>query len=225
MNESALPERSPVSGLPHREEQVSCWIQRAGFLLSVAAASVLIALTGVFGSAAQIVAGSIYGASLILLYLVSAWYHGTRHPGRKHVLKVLDHASIYLLIAGTYTPFTLVTLNGGWGWSLFGVVWGLAILGILWKLWFVHRFEFVSTLIYLAMGWIGVIAIVPLIELLPMGGFVWLMLGGAAYSLGSLFFLWSRLPYHHVVWHGFVLLGVACHYGAIFGYVLGPNGA
>ena len=220
MSPAASTECSQISGLPTHEERVSAWMQGFVFLLSVAAASVLISLTGVYGGAAQIVAGSIYGASLIVLYLVSAWYHATRHPRRKRVLKVLDHASIYLLIAGTYTPFTLVTLNGGWGWSLFGVVWGLACTGILWKLWFVYRFEYVSTLIYLALGWLVMIAAVPLIQHLPLGGLIWLVLGGLAYSLGTIFFLRERLPYHHAVWHAFVLLGAGCHYGAILGYVL-----
>ena len=224
MPQSSLGERSLISGLTLREERVSAFMQRAIFVVSVAAASVLISLVSVYGSAVQIVAGSVYGASLIALYASSSWYHGTHHPRWKPWLKVADHASIYILIAGTYTPFTLVTLRGGWGWSLFGVVWGLAAVGAFWKFWFVHRFEFVSTLIYLGMGWLGVVAIVPLLERLPAGGLVWLVLGGAAYSLGTVFFLWEKLPYHHAIWHGFVLLGVGCHYGAILAYVLLARG-
>jgi hemolysin III len=216
---------SLISGILPREEIVSAWIQRVMLFASVAAAAVMISLTGVFGDAWQIVSASVYGAALILLYGMSAWYHGTHYPARKRVLKVLDHASIYVLIAGTYTPFTLVTLNGAWGWSLFGVTWGMAAIGILWKLWFTNRFAVVSTLIYLAMGWVGVVAAVPLIAVLPVGGLVWLVLGGVAYSVGTLFFLWERLPYHVAIWHGFVMLGVGCHYGAILGYVLLSGGA
>ena len=217
-------EVSLISRIPPGEERVSVWIQRVMLVAAVAAAAVMISLTSVFGDAARIVAASVYGASLIVLYLTSSWYHGTFNPRRKRILKTIDHASIYILIAGTYTPFTLVTLHGGWGWSLFGVTWGLAALGILGKLWFAHRFELISTLIYLAMGWVGVVAVVPLVEALPLGGLVWLVSGGLAFSVGTLFFLWERLPYHHALWHGFVLLGVGCHYGAILGYVLLGSG-
>ena len=216
-------ELSEISGLSRSEERISGFLQRGLWVLCVGGAAFLITWTSLYGDAWQIVAGSIYSATLVLLYFVSGWYHATHHPGRKRVLKVLDHGSIYLLIAGTYTPFTLVTLRGGWGWSLFGVVWGLALLGVLWKIWFVHRFERVSTVIYLAMGWVGVVAIVPMLRMLPLPGLVWLLLGGLSFSVGTIFFLWNRLPYHNVVWHGFVLGGVACHYVAILGYVLTPG--
>lgn len=211
---------STVSRIPPHEERISVWIQRVMLVASVAAAAVMISLTGVYGDAERIVASSVYGASLIALYFTSSWYHATIYPRRKQILKALDHASIYILIAGTYTPFTLVTLQGAWGWSLFGVTWGLAALGILWKVGFSHRFQLVSTLIYLAMGWVGVVAAGPLMDVLPTGGLVWLVLGGVAFTVGTLFFLWEKLPYHHVVWHGFVLAGVGCHYGTILGYVL-----
>jgi len=220
---ASAKELTRISGLTRREERISGYLQRGLWVLCVGAASFLITWTSIHGDAWQIVAGSIYSATLLLLYFVSGWYHATRHPGRKRVLKVLDHASIYLLIAGTYTPFTLVTLRGGWGWSLFGVVWGLALAGVLWKVWFVHRFEFVSTLIYLALGWLGLIAVVPLVHELPGAGLWWLGLGGLAFSVGTMFFLWDRLPFHNVIWHGFVSIGVACQYVAILGFVLVPG--
>jgi hemolysin III len=141
----------------------------------------------------------------------------------KEILRKFDHAAIFLLIAGTYTPFVLVTLRGPWGWSLFGVVWGLAIAGVALKFWFAGRFRLVSTIIYLAMGWLVLIALKPLTAALPRAGLLWLVAGGLCYSLGAVFYLWKRLSYHHAVWHLFVLAGGACHWVAIFRYVV-PGG-
>jgi hemolysin III len=138
----------------------------------------------------------------------------------KRILKIVDHSAIYLLIAGTYTPFTLVILRGAWGWSLFGVVWGLALLGILWKIWFVDRFTVVSTTVYLMMGWLAVIAVKPLFALVPAGGIALILAGGICYTIGVGFFAWRRLPFHHAVWHLFVLAGSTCHYIAVLLYVL-----
>ena len=123
----------------------------------------------------------------------------------KHVFRIVDHASIYLLIAGTYTPFLLVNLRGGWGWSLFGVVWGLALAGIVFQIFFVDRFRLAQTLIYLAMGWLVVIAVKPLLANVPRPGLLWLLAGGLCYTVGAIFYLWKKLPYHHAVWHLFVL--------------------
>jgi hemolysin III len=136
------------------------------------------------------------------------------------VLKILDHAAIYLLIAGTYTPFTLVNLRGFWGWTLFGLVWSLSIFGILWKLFHVDRFQIVSTLIYIVMGWIVIIAIKPVLAAVPPAGILWLVAGGMFYTVGVLFFAWNRLPYNHAIWHVFVMAGSICHYFAVLFYVL-----
>ncbi len=211
---------SPVSGQTLLEDSVSSVIQGVGLLLSTVGITVLIVASASIGNAWHIVSSSVYGATLLLLYGTSALYHRARHPRRKQVLKIVDHASIFLLIAGTYTPFTLVSLNGGWGWSLFGTVWGLAVLGIVWKPFAVNRYELASTLIYLAMGWLVLIAIYPLVKALPSFGILWLVLGGLAFSVGTLFFLSPRIPFNHAVWQVFVLTGCICHYFAIMFYVL-----
>ena len=161
-----------------------------------------------------------YGVTLVLLYAASTLYHGVRSRGLKRVLKVVDHSSIYLLIAGTYTPFTLINLRGRWGWTLFGLVWGLSLLGILFKIFFVDHFKIVSTTVYLAMGWVVVIALKPLLSLVPSGGILWLLAGGLSYTIGVGFYAWRKLPYNHAVWHVFVLAGSICHYFAVLFYVL-----
>jgi hemolysin III len=162
----------------------------------------------------------VYGATLVLLYLASAFYHGARSPRAKRLLQFFDHSAIYLLIAGTYTPFTLVSLRGPWGWTMFGLVWGLAVLGILLNVFFFGRLGFVSTVLYLLMGWLVVIAIKPVMDAVSMRGLVWLVAGGLSYTVGVVFYAWHKLPYAHPIWHLFVLAGSIFHYFAIFFYVL-----
>lgn len=209
-----------VSRQTRIEDVVCALIQGVSTVLCVGGIATLVSLAGVYGDAWQIVSLSIYGATLIVVYLSSTLYHSARHIGRKRVLKLVDHANIHLLIAGTYTPFALVTLNGAWGWSLFGVVWGLTVVGIALKLIFGDRFGAVSVVFYLAMGWLVLIAIVPLIRSLPPGGLVWLVMGGLIYSIGVIFYLWERMPFNHAVWQLFVLLGSSCFYFVILFYVL-----
>lgn len=189
----------------------------------MAGLAVLVTLAALKGTAWHIVGCSVYGATLVLLYTASTLYHSVRSPRLKRFFRIIDHASIYLLIAGTYTPFTLVNLRGGWGWTLFGLVWGLAALGILFKVFFVGRFSIASTAVYLLMGWLVVIAIKPLLTLVPSGGILWLLAGGLAYTAGVVFFAWERMPYNHAVWHVFVLTGSICHYFAVLFYVLPAN--
>jgi hemolysin III len=167
------------------------------------------------GSPVKIVVASVFTATLILLYTASTLYHVARSPEVKRRLKILDHASIYLLIAGSYTPFALVGLRGGWGWSLFGVSWGLALCGVIFKLFFAGRFKLISTLIYLGMGWMVVIAIGPLIRELDAPVLFWLFAGGVAYTGGTVFYMNRRLAFSHAVWHGFVLAGSLCHAVAV----------
>lgn len=186
-----------------------------GLCLSLAGLAILVALASLHGGAIHVVSCAVYGSTLVAMYATSTLYHSARSPRAKRVLKILDHCSIYLLIAGTYTPFTLVTLRGGWGWTLFGVVWGMSVLGILFKAFLVHRFPVVSTLIYLTMGWLVVVAVEPLLRLTPRGALLWLVAGGIAYTAGTAFYMWKRLPYSHAVWHLFVLGGSACHYCAV----------
>ncbi len=195
-------------------------IHGVGALLSVAGTAVLIVQASLHATVWHVVSFSIYGTTLFLLFSASTLYHSFQSPRVKRILRIIDHCSIYLLIAGSYTPFLLVTLRGRWGWSLFGCVWGLTAVGIVLKVLFTGRFRLVSTLIYLGMGWMVVVAVRPLLGLMPLGGFIWLLSGGIIYSSGTLFYLWRKLPYHHAVWHLFVLAASICHYFAILLYVL-----
>ena len=203
----------------HYEELANTITHGIGVGLSITGLVLLVVRAALYGNAWQVVSFSIYGSSLILLYLASTLYHGFRSPRLKEILRIFDHSAIYLLIAGTYTPFLLVTLRGPWGWSLFGVIWGLAILGITFKLIFGPKYDVLSTIFYLLMGWVVIIAIKPLLAALPLGGLLWLVAGGLAYSLGVIFYAWEKLPYHHAIWHGFVLAGSFFHFFAVFFHV------
>jgi len=191
-----------------------------GIALSIAGLAVLVAFASLRGNARHVVACSIFGATLILLYSASTLYHSIPMPRVKNALRVLDHCAIYLLIAGTYTPFTLIVLRGAWGWTLLAVVWGLAILGILFKLKTTGRHGVLSTVLYIALGWCIVVAAGPLVHRLAPGGLVLLVLGGLSYTAGIAFYAWRRLPYHHAVWHLFVLAGSAFHFFAVLFYVI-----
>lgn len=192
----------------------------AGLALSLAGLTVLVVLASLEGSAWHVVSCSIYGATLVLLYAASTLYHAVPHPKAKSVLRVLDHSAIYLLIAGTYTPFTLVNLRGPWGWTLLGVVWGLAMLGVVLEVFARRRLRVLSVVFYLALGWLVAIAVKPLLAAVAAGGVALLVAGGVAYTTGVAFYAWRRLPYHHAVWHAFVLVGSVCHYFAVLFYVL-----
>jgi hemolysin III len=165
----------------------------------------------------------VFGASALLLFTTSVLYHGTTSPRLKPRLRLLDHSAIYVLIAGTYTPFALGVLDGGWGWTLFGLVWGLALAGITAKLTVGFRFPLASTLLYLAMGWIGVVAARPLMQSLTPTELTWIVAGGLVYTAGVPFYLWKKRRYAHAVWHLFVLGGVACHFVAVLS-VMAPRG-
>jgi hemolysin III len=207
--------------LQSRAEEVANSVTHAlALLLVLVGAPVLVATAVREGTLADVIAVSVFAASMALMYLASTVYHALR-PGRaKHVFHVLDHAAIYLLIAGTYTPFTLGVLRGAWGWTLFGIVWGLAILGIVLKLVAGFRWHKVSIAVYVGMGWLAVVAIEPLWEALPGAGIAWLAAGGIAYTAGVAFYVNKRLRYNHAVWHLFVLAGTACHYVAVLRYAL-----
>ena len=202
------------------EELVNTLTHGTGALLSAAGFAVLVFLAYRHGSMLHIVSCGIFGATLVLLYTASTLYHSVRSPRLKHILKIVDHSCIYLLIAGTYTPFTLVTLQGSWGWTLFGLIWVLAAAGIVFQIFFVYRFKILATIAYVLMGWLAVFAVKPLLDALPAGGFAWLLAGGLAYTVGALFYLIKRLPYNHAIWHLFVLGGSTCHYVAVLLYVV-----
>ncbi len=205
--------------LPYYEELANTITHAAGIGLSIAGLIFLLVRAVLYGDIWQIVSFSIYGSSLILLYLASTLYHGFKSKRAKEILRVFDHSAIYLLIAGTYTPFLLVTLRGPWGWTLFGIIWGLAITGIILKITFGPKYEILSTIFYILMGWVVIIAIKPLLAALPLGGFLWLLAGGLAYTGGVLFFAWEKLPFNHAIWHGFVLAGSLFHFIAVSGYI------
>jgi hemolysin III len=192
-----------------------------GALLALAGGAVLIVMGALSGDAWKVVSFSIYSATLILMYSLSALYHNARMGRAKLILRKLDHNSIYLLIAGSYTPFTLVSMRGPWGWSLFGVVWGLTLLGITQELWRrTRKTRMISMVIYLLMGWVALVAINPLLAALTWAGFSWLVAGGVAYTLGIIFYLYDeKFSHGHGIWHLFVVAGSLLHYFAILLYV------
>jgi len=204
------------------EELANSLTHGAGLMLSIAGFIVLLVLAAVRGSAWRIVSCAVYGSTLICLYTASTLYHGIRSRRLKRVLKICDHSAIYLLIAGTYTPFLLVNLRGSWGWSLFAVTWGLAMAGILFEVWFVEHFPVLSTVVYLLMGWLALVAVKPMLLSVPQSGVLWLLAGGVLYTVGVVFYAWKKIPYNHAIWHGFVLAGSTCHYFAVLCSVIPP---
>lgn len=200
------------------EELANTLSHGTGLLLAAAALPILVVNAVARGGAADVVGAAVFGSTLVVLYLASTGYHAAPMGPRKAFLRRLDHAAIYLLIAGTYTPFTLGVLGGGWGWTLFGLVWGAAVVGVGTKLLAGIRFPRVSTAMYLVMGWLVLIAAHPLVTRMPAAGLAWLVAGGLMYSAGVVFFAARRLPYGHFVWHLFVLAGSACHFFAVLWY-------
>ncbi|MCF7741477.1 MAG: hemolysin III family protein [Candidatus Cloacimonetes bacterium] len=203
-----------------KEEIASSITHGIGVALAVAALVILVVFASIQGNPWKIVSFSIYGASMIILYMASTFYHAFQKPKVKNVFKIFDHASIYILIAGTYTPFTLVTIRGGWGWSIFGIIWGLAITGIFFKAFFIHRFKLISTLLYVLMGWFIVIAMKEVLANLDTMGLIWLIIGGVSYTGGVFFYLNDKIKFNHAIWHLFVLGGSICHFFAILFHVL-----
>lgn len=187
--------------------------------LSLAGSAVLVVLAALGGDVWRIVSFGIYSSTLIMGYLASTLYHGFQNRRAKRVFRVVDHASIYLHIAGTYTPFLLLSLRGVWRWTFLIVIWGLALVGIGFKLLSVHRFQPLTTLSYLFMGWLSVIAVRELVDTIPAFGVAMLAIGGVVYSAGLIFYAWHKLPYNHTIWHLFVLAGSICHYLVILFYL------
>ncbi|HXG92999.1 MAG TPA: hemolysin III family protein [Blastocatellia bacterium] len=202
------------------EELINSITHGVGLALSVIGFIVLVTLSILHGTAWQIAGCAVFGLTLIFLYTASTLYHSLRTARAKRVFKVVDHAAIYLLIAGTYTPFTLVNLRGFWGWTLFGLIWTLTILGIAFKIFFIDKFKILSALVYIVMGWLGLVAFKPLLEMVPLAGIIWLLAGGLFYTTGVIFFASKHIPYSHAIWHVFVMAGSICHYFAVFFSVL-----
>ena len=215
MSNAALPKfYSPA------EELVNVASHGIGLLLALAGLPWLLWKAGHYGDADDIVAAAVYGISLVLLYAASTVYHSSRRPELRARLRVLDHASIFFLIAGTYTPFTLLVLDGGIGWAIFGAVWGLALTGAGLKLFYTGHYHHLSTVMYLATGWMIVFAIEPLVANLSDSGMRWLIAGGLAYTAGAILYSIKTIPFNHAVFHLFVLAGSTCHFVAIFNHVL-----
>ena len=197
-----------------------------GALLAIVGLVVLVVRAAMYGDTWHVIASSVFGATLVMMYLASTLYHSIPLPRTRHILRVIDHSLIFFLIAGTYTPFTLITLHGPWGWSLFGFTWGLALIGVGLKIFTTGRYEAVSLAVYLLMGWCAVVAIKPLLDRMEPAGLVLLAAGGVTYSGGVLFYTWTRLRYHHAIWHLFVLAGSVLHWFAVYFYVVpGPPGS
>lgn len=207
----------------HREELLNALTHGVGAFASAAAGAVLITLAALWGDGWQLGTAIVFVVTLSLLYIASTLYHAARHERLKERLKILDHCAIFLLIAGTYTPFTLLGLRDSWGWTLFGIIWVLAALGVVFKLFFTGRFPRLSTMMYIAMGWLIVIAFGPMIEELSTTTIAWLLAGGVAYTLGTLFYHRDSLPYAHAIWHLFVLAGSSFHFVAVSTQVLASN--
>jgi hemolysin III len=202
------------------EERTNIISHGIGFILSIVALVLLVVHAIRYGTVWHIVGFSIFGVSLIILYAASTVYHSTKDPVLRNRLRVFDHASIYVLIAGTYTPFTLVTLKGPLGWSILGISWGMALTGIILKLFFTGKYKVISTLMYVFMGWIIIFAIKPVINNLPSEGFLWLFAGGMSYTVGAIIYSIKRIKFNHAIFHMFVLMGSACHFVTVFFYVL-----
>jgi len=203
-----------------REEQLNIITHGIGFVLSVVALVLLVVYASLYGDVWHITSFAIFGSSLIVLYAASTLYHYAKNPDTRLRLNILDHAAIYVLIAGTYTPFTLVVLKGWIGWTIFGVSWGLALLGIIFKVFYFGKYDKISTLAYVGMGWVIIFAIKPLLDNFPLKGLLWLFSGGLAYSIGALIYSRKNIRFNHAIFHVFVLIGSFCHFMAVFFYVL-----
>jgi hemolysin III len=202
------------------EEKINIISHAVGFILSIVALVLLVTVAILDGDIWHVVSFSIFGSSLIILYAASTFYHSVNNPALRNKLNIIDHASIYVLIAGTYTPFTLVTLKGAIGWVIFGISWGLALTGIILKLFFTGKYDLISTIMYVCMGWIIVFAIKPLIHNLPLEGLLWLFAGGISYTIGAILYSIGSIKYNHAIFHMLVLTGSFCHFVSVFFYVL-----
>ncbi|MFZ7095742.1 PAQR family membrane homeostasis protein TrhA [Luteimonas dalianensis] len=213
---------NPVALTPRqqREERASALTHGVGAAAALAAGTALVTLAALHGDGWQLGAAIVFSTSLVLLYLASTLYHSFQQPVLKRRLKVFDHCAIYLLIAGTYTPFTLVGLRGPLGWSLFAAIWTLALAGVVFKLFYTGRFRKLSTLIYVAMGWLVLVAIKPVLAALDAWTFGWLVAGGVFYTLGTVFYHRDSIPYAHAIWHVFCIAGSVCHYLAVMAQVV-----
>lgn len=197
------------------EEITNAILHGIGFGLAIAALVVLIVMASIYGKTIHVVSFTIYGVTLVVLYLSSTLYHSFPKGKVKDIFQIFDHSAIYLLIAGTYTPIALITLKGALGWTIFGIVWGISAFGIVFKVFWIKKFELLSTILYIAMGWIVVVAMKPLFLSMNKISLMYLILGGVLYTVGTIFYVWRKFKYHHAIWHIFVLGGSVCHFFTI----------
>ena len=206
-----------------KEEQLNIMTHAFGLMMSVIAFVFLIIKANESGSVLTVLSFGCYGLSLIILYAASTFYHASKDPKVRYRLNIFDHAAIYVLIAGTYTPFALIVLEGWIGWTIFGVSWGLALIGVILKLFYTGKYDKISTAAYIFMGWIIIFAIKPLIQNLPFDGLMWLFAGGIAYTIGAVFYNIKSLKYNHAIFHVFVLIGSFCHFMSVYFFVIPTN--
>ena len=206
------------------EEIANSLTHGIGAALSIAALVVLVVRASIYGDAWRVVSLSIYGATLVLLYLASTLYHSFRGPRLKRFFRLLDHSAIYLLIAGTYTPVTLVSMRGPWGWTIFGLIWGMAIGGIVSKIFLTSKLRALSISFYLGMGWLILIALKPMLRMVPPGMILWIVIGGFFYTLGVVFYGLKKVRYHHAIWHLLVLGGSISHFFGMLFYMVSSGG-
>ncbi|MBT6044084.1 MAG: hemolysin III family protein [Gammaproteobacteria bacterium] len=206
------------------EELINVYSHAVGAVLSIIALALLILRSIQETGILPLVSFTIFGASLVMLYITSTVYHNCKTPQLRSRLRIFDHVSIYVLIAGTYTPFALITLQGMTGWLIFGISWGFAVTGSSLKLFFTGRFKLISTLMYIFMGWLILFVIKPLANNLVDAGMLWLVIGGISYSLGAIIYSIKRIPFNHAIFHMFVLLGSFCHFVAVYFYLLPQTG-
>lgn len=215
-----MPAKKTPPAYTRGEEIANSLTHGIGAALAIAALAILTAFAARLGDSWHMVGVSIYGTTQILMYTASTLYHAIPAGRAKAVFRYLDHVAIFLLIAGSYTPFTLVNLRGPWGWGMLVAVWSIALLGILAQGKLIHRHRWLNISIYVAMGWLVVVGVRPLLDAVALGGLLLLLGGGLAYTLGTLFYAWRSLPYSHAIWHGFVLAGSTLHFFAILFYVI-----
>lgn len=197
------------------EEVANSILHGIGLALAITALVILIIFARASENIWSIVSVCIYGSTLIILYLSSTLYHSLPPGKAKNIFEIFDHSAIYLLIAGTYTPLTLINLRNGLGWTIFGIIWGGAVVGIIFKVFWVKKFVIFSTILYVGMGWMIVLAINPLLKIMTFKSIVFLVVGGTSYTIGTIFYVWRKIKYHHAIWHLFVLGGSICHFFSI----------
>ncbi len=225
MNAYVNPSAATASGSPRCtpcEEVINAVTHGIGALLSIAALVTLLLLTAGNGDIWHVAGFIIYGASLFTLYMASFLYHVASGEKLKNIFRMFDHCSIFLLIAGTYTPILLIAMRGPWGWTLFAMIWGMAAAGLFYEIVFGGRRKWISLALYIAMGWLAVIAVKPMLSMLPTGLLLWILFGGLLYTGGIVFYVWKRLPFNHAIWHLFVLGGSVLHFTGIVRYLTPP---